>query len=145
MLFLTAFIFKHMKRVFQASLVLVAVYAILFTSCDNTPDPGVAEVKVYDENNVAQSGIKVTMYCTEPGCVVRRVGRTNSVGVFTEEFELPVVLRVRAVRYDTTTTTSGLPPNVITRVSVDSLCGEGFVQVENDEITSETITILECN
>ena len=145
MLFLTAFIFNHMKRDFQVSLILVSVCAVLFASCDNTPDPGVAEVKVYDENNVAQSGIKVTMFCTEPGCVVTRQGRTNSVGVYTQEFELPVVLRVRAVRYDTTTTTTGLPPNVITRITVDSLCGEGFVQVENDEITSETITILECN
>lgn len=145
MLFLTVIRFNHMKRVFKASFVLIAFCAILFTSCDNTPDPGIAEVKVYDENSIAQSGIKVTMYCTQPGCVVRREGRTNSVGVYTQEFELPVVLRVRAVRYDTTTTITGLPPNVITKVTVDSLCGEGFIQVENDEITSESITILECN
>lgn len=134
-----------MKRIFQASLVLVAICAVLFTACNNTPDPGIAEVKVYDENNLAQSGVKVTMFCTEPGCIVRRAGKTNSVGVYTQEFELPVVLRVRAVRYDTTEKTTGLPPNVITTISVDSLCGEGFVQVENDEITSESITILECN
>lgn len=134
-----------MKRIFQASLVLVAICAVLFTACNNKPDPGIAEVKVYDENNLAQSGVKVTMFCTEPACIVRRVGKTNSVGVYTQEFELPVVLRVRAVRYDTTEKTTGLPPNVITTISVDSLCGEGFVQVENDEITSESITILECN
>ena len=64
---------------------------------------------------------------------------------FAVEFDLPVVLRVRAVRYDTIRTTTGLPPNVITSIKVDSVCGEGFVQVENDEITSESITILECN
>ncbi len=134
-----------MKRIFQASLVFVAICAVLFTACNNTPDPGIAEVKVYDENNLAQSGVKVTMFCTEPGCIVRREGKTNSVGVYTQEFELPVVLRVRAVRYDTTVRTTGLQQNVITTISVDSLCGEGFVQVENDEITSESITILECN
>ena len=134
-----------MKRVFQASFVLLAFCSAIITSCDNTPNPGIAEVKVVDEANVSQSGVYVRMYCTEPGCVVNRAGRTNSVGVFTEEFELPVVLRVRAVRYDTTITTTGLPPIQITKIRVDSLCGEGFVQVENDEIVSETITILECN
>ena len=134
-----------MKIVFQVSVFLVASFAFIFTSCDNTPDPGVAEVKVYDEDNLAQSGVKVIMYCTETGCVVRKEGRTNSLGVYKEEFDLPVVLRVRAVRYDTIRTTTGLPPNVITSIKVDSVCGEGFIQVENDEITSESITILECN
>jgi len=134
-----------MKIVFQASLFLVASFAFIFTSCDNTPDPGVAEVKVYNEDNLAQSGVKVIMYCTETGCVVRKEGRTNSLGVYKEEFDLPVVLRVRAVRYDTTITKTGLPPFEKEEIEIDSLCGEGFVQVENDEITSESITILECN
>ena len=134
-----------MKIVFQVSVFLVASFAFIFTSCDNTPDPGVAEVKVYNEDNLAQSGVKVIMYCTETGCVVRKEGRTNSLGVYKEEFDLPVVLRVRAVRYDTTITKTGLPPFEKEEIEIDSLCGEGFVQVENDEITSESITILECN
>jgi len=133
MLFLTGSRNWVMKTFIRLSLMLITVSALGFAACDT------------DEVGNAQSGIHVTLYCTEPNCVVRRKGRTNSLGVYTESFELPVVLRVRAVRYDTTTTTQGLPPNQITTVKVDSLCGEGFIQVENDEIASETVTILECN
>lgn len=115
------------------------------TSCDNTPGPGTAEVKVYNKDGLAQKNILVRLFCTEPECVVEREGRTNELGVYTESFDLPVVLRVRAVRYDTTITVSGIGPNQIKKVSVDSVCGEGFIQVENDDVASETITILRCN
>lgn len=131
---------KALYSVAAATLFLFSV-----TSCDNTPGPGTAEVKVYDKDGVAQKSILVKMFCTEPECVIQREGRTNDLGVYTQEFELPVVLRVRAVRYDTTTTLEGLPPNQIRKVSVDSVCGEGFVQIEHDEVASETITILNCN
>lgn len=133
-----------MKTILRSSFVMLALSALLFTSCNNDPEPGIAEIKVINPSGEAQSGVLVSMYCTEPNCVVERTGRTNSLGVYTQTFELPVVLRVRAVRYDTTKTTSGLPPNQITTIKVDSLCGEGFIQIENDEIASETITILEC-
>lgn len=145
MLFLTVFRKSVMKTLIQISFAVLAVAALSLASCDNDPDPGIAEIKVIDVQGNSQSGVKVILYCTEPACVVRREGKTNSLGVFTQSFELPVVLRVRAVRYDTTTTTQGLPPNQITTVKVDSVCGEGFIQVENDDIASETITILECN
>ena len=114
------------------------------TSCDNTPGPGTAEVKVYNKDGLIQKRVQVTLFCTEPECVVKRVGKTNDLGVYTEQFELPVVLRVRSVRYDTTITYEGLEPNRIRKVKVDSVCGEGFIQVENDKIASETITILDC-
>ena len=136
--------FLVMKKAILAIVAVISLSAVI-SSCNNDPDPGVAEVKVINEDGVAQGDIKVTMFCTEPGCIVKREGRTNSLGVYTQEFELPVVLRVRAVRYDTTRTVQGLPPNEIVKIKVDSVCGEGFVQVENDEIASETITILECN
>ena len=119
--------------------------SIGFTACKNDPGPGIAEIKVINLDGVSQKGVDVLMYCTQPGCVVQREGKTNSLGVFSEQFDLPVVLRVRAVRYDSTFTIVGLPPNQIEVLHLDSLCGEGFVQIENDEITSETVTILECN
>lgn len=119
--------------------------AVSFTACDRTPGPGTAEVKVIDEDGVIQKRVDVTLFCTEAECVVRREGKTNELGIYTESFDLPVVLRVRSVRYDTTTELIGLPPNQIKKVSVDSVCGEGFIQVENDEIANETITILGCN
>lgn len=124
---------------------LLLASSLFVVACDNDPEPGIAEIKVINAAGLDQAGIKVQLYCTEPGCVVRREGRTNSVGVYTESFDLPVVLRVRAVRYDTTITKTGTPPNQREIISVDSLCGEGFVQIENDEIAKETITIFECN
>ncbi len=131
-----------MNRILSIAIVLTS---FIITGCDNDPGPGIAEVKVINAEGVSQPGVTVRMFCTQPGCVVDRVGRTNSLGVYTQEFELPVVLRVRAVRYDTIRTVQGLPPNQIVNIKVDSVCGEGFVDVENDAIASETITILECN
>lgn len=131
-----------MKRFLGIALVLTG---IIIQGCDTDPGPGVAEVKVINEEGVSQPGVTVKMYCTQPRCVVERIGKTNSLGVYTQEFDLPVVLRVRAVRYDTTRSVQGLPPNQIVTIKVDSVCGEGFVDVENDAIVTETITILECN
>tara|TARA_B100000902_G_scaffold354778_1_gene367185 strand:+ start:254 stop:655 length:402 start_codon:yes stop_codon:yes gene_type:complete len=130
------------KKAFIAGITLLLIVG--FVACDNTPGPGTAEVKVIDNAGLTQTGINVRLFCTEPECVVIREGKTNELGIYTESFDLPVVLRVRAVRYDTTITKEGLPPNEIRRVSVDSLCGEGFIQVENDEIAAEIITILQC-
>ena len=134
-----------MKKVFLGMVSTLMILGLSTTSCDNTPGPGTAEVKVYNKDGVAQKSILVKMFCTEPECVVQREGLTNDLGVYTEAFDLPVVLRVRAVRYDTTVTLTGLPPNQVRKVSVDSVCGEGFIQVENDEVASETLTILSCN
>jgi len=134
-----------MKNALFAMVSALMLVGFATTSCDNTPGPGTAEVKVYNKDGLAQKNILVRLFCTEPECVVEREGRTNELGVYTESFDLPVVLRVRAVRYDTTITVSGIGPNQIKKVSVDSVCGEGFIQVENDDVASETITILRCN
>jgi hypothetical protein len=134
-----------MKKALFAMVSALMLVGFATTSCDNTPGPGTAEVKVYNKDGLAQKNILVRLFCTEPECVVEREGRTNELGVYTESFDLPVVLRVRAVRYDTTKTVTGIGPNQITKISVDSVCGEGFIQVENDDVASETITILRCN
>jgi hypothetical protein len=134
-----------MKKLFLGMVSTLMILGVSTTSCDNTPGAGTAEVKVYNKDGIAQKSILVKMFCTEPECVVQREGRTNDLGVYTESFDLPVVLRVRAVRYDTTVTLTGLPPNQVRKVSVDSVCGEGFIQVENDDVASETLTILSCN
>lgn len=134
-----------MKKALFAMVSALMLVGFATTSCDNTPGPGTAEVKVYNKDGVAQKNIPVKLFCTEPECVVQREGHTNELGIYTESFDLPVVLRVRAVRYDTTVTYSGIGPNRIKKVAVDSVCGEGFIQVENDEVASETITILRCN
>ena len=133
-----------MKHAF-AALVMTVLASVTLTSCYEDPGPGTAEIQVVNISDQVQSGGFVKLFCTENDCDVVREGQTNSVGLYTQEFELPVVLRVRAVRYDTTVTVIGLPPNQTEQISVDSLCGEGFIQVENDEVTSERITIVECN
>ena len=135
-------IFNEMKNIFFAIVTIVSFTA--FQSCKKKIEPGRAEVKVLDSDGVSQEGVHVSLYCTEPSCVVAERGTTNSLGVFVQEFELPVVLRVRAVRYDSTITKIGLPPNQIEVIEVDSLCGEGFITVENNEVALETITILQC-
>ena len=127
----------------------VFVFASLFAlNACNKLENGIAEVKVIDKEGDAQQGVHVTLFCTdddpEKECVVETKGITNTLGVYKTEFELPVVLRVRAVRYDTTITLQGLPPNQIEKIEVDSLCGEGFITIENNEIASEVITILDC-
>lgn len=131
------------KFVFGMGVAMVAVFGT--ASCDHDKGPGTAEVKVVDSAGLAQEGVSVILYCTEVDCVVRREGLTNELGVYQTEFELPVVLRVRAVRYDSTITWVGLGPNKKKVVTLDSICGEGFIQIENDEISKETVTILECN
>lgn len=132
-------------KTFIPLLSLFMTVGLFGSACNKKTQPGIAEIKVMDKAGVAQKAVKVVLFCTEPGCVVRKEGYTNELGVYREEFELPVVLRVRSVRYDTTITPSGLPPNTINKISVDSLCGEGYAQIENDEIENVSITILECN
>lgn len=134
-----------MKKAIVAGLFAVAIAMFTMVGCDNTPGPGTAEVKVINADGLTQSGVQVTLFCTETNCVVRRTGKTNELGVYRQDFDLPVVLRIRAVRYDTTVTKVGLPPNQITKYTVDSLCGEGYTQIENDQISSETVTIVDCN
>jgi len=134
-----------MKKVVLSIIAILGLGMLLLSSCDNNPGPGTAEIKVINSDGVAQKRVKVVLFCTESNCVVRREGHTNDLGVYSQEFDLPVVLRVRSVRYDTTITLVGLEPFQVKKVTLDSLCGEGFVQVDYDEVSNEIVTILECN
>lgn len=127
---------------------ILVLGALTLTGCYDKPGPGTAQITVVDTADIAQTGVHVRLYCSVPkgeqACDIDTMGVTNSRGLYQFESELPMVLRVRAVRYDTTITITGPPSSPVENISVDSLCGEGFVTIRNDETTPEVITLLQC-
>jgi len=134
---------KFLSTVTFFSLLIVGS-ALTMTSCKDDDGPAIAEITVFDTTGLVQTNVRVDVFCTQPNCVVTSTGRTDSRGESRHEFDLPAVLRVYAVRYDSTFIQTGVPPNVTIQVLVDSVCGDGFVTVDNGETVQESVTLFPC-
>ncbi|MGD1847093.1 MAG: hypothetical protein ACFB10_17015 [Salibacteraceae bacterium] len=123
-------------------LIALSLSGLLAVSCEEDNAKTIGEIEVYDDQGRSVSNAQVRLYCTESNCVVEREGVTDSRGVYSEEFEKPVVLAVEAFKLDTTITDTGSPPNVGFIVEIDSAYGEGFISVGEGKTTSKPIVLL---
>lgn len=102
-----------------------------------------AEITVLKEDGVPLEDARVIIFCTQPGCVVADTQYTNFLGVSVHEFDLPAVLKVSAFKVTETTIDTGFPP-VTVILGDDSLCGEAFVTLIEDEVTTKTVIARPC-
>jgi hypothetical protein len=98
---------------------------ITFSSCKNN-DPTRARITVKDAAGKLITGAKVDVYCDSgKPCTVKDSQTTDSNGQSMHTFDLPAVLKVKAVKTESGTT----------------MVGEGFVKLEEHETVEKTITV----
>lgn len=125
---------------------VLALFTLSLASCNNDDDgPTVAEILIVDTAGVTQPNVDVRVFCSlQPTCIIDDRKKTNSRGISTHEFDLPAVLQIHAVRLDSTVEIINPGPFQEIITTYDSVCGDGFVTLEENGTVRETITLFEC-
>lgn len=133
-----------MKKLFSFNTLLItAFFSCIFYACDEDTPPR-AEITVLREDGTPLEDARVIVFCTEPGCVVADTAYTDFNGLSTHEFALPAVLKVEAFKVSESTIDTGFPPVTIV-LGEDSLCGEEFITLVENEVSRKTVIALPCN
>lgn len=135
------------------NLVLALAVAIGFTfstvSCKKEKPPE-AEITVVDSSGNPIEKARVVLFCVQRPeetreCVIRDTQFTDIVGKTKFVYDNPAVLKMDVWKEDVVVKTTGKHPDiVVTRVG-DTLCAEGFVNLEMDEVTEQTVIVNLCN
>lgn len=124
-----------------------------FVACSNDDDDvdedaTVGEVMTLDSDGEIVSGSTVKLDCessiNQP-CDIEITGITDETGIFRREFELPMVLRVRAHRIVVDTTVEGTLPDTIQTITRDSICGETYISIIEGQVNRQTVVLFNCD
>ncbi len=138
---------------FASNLVLVLalglIVSIISHSCRGKETPPKAEITILDTTGTAVADAQVILYCVQrpdvpTECNVADTQTTDGVGKVEFEFENPSVLRVSVEKYNTIERDTGIAPNFGTVIIGDTLCAEGFITLETNEVTEETYVVSRC-
>jgi hypothetical protein len=77
-------------------------------------------------------------------CNVADTQITDGVGKVNFEFANPSVLRVSAIKYNTVERDTGVFPDNGIIIIGDTLCADGFVTLEANEVTEEIFVLGKC-
>jgi hypothetical protein len=130
----------------------IAGIALLgFVGCNKEEeDPTVAEIHVVDVEGKIVPYAQVELTCEssttppEP-CIIETGGTTDAAGMYSTEFELPNVLRVTAYKIHSDTQIFGILPDTTMIITTDSICGESFISVLENQTNRKTVVLYECN
>lgn len=130
-------------------LFVVVVISLSTTGCEK-PNPPRAEVTVIDSSGIAVNEARVVLYCVQRPeesreCVIVDTQYTDDVGKAEFEFENPSVLKLEVWKADVTEMVVGQWPNDSVVQVGDTLCADGFVTLEIDQVVEERVVVSLCN
>lgn len=130
-----------------ASIVLIGALSV--QSCKKPVEDPKAELTIVDSTGTAISDAKVVLFCVQRPdvsveCNIADTQYTDGVGKVNFEFENPSVLRVSVVKYNTVERDTGTHPFTGVIVIGDTLCADGFVTLESNEVTEEVFVLGKC-
>lgn len=128
--------------------ILAIGITVASSACKKKTEPTVAEITVVTELGKRVPFANITLDCestiSKP-CQVKRIGKANSNGVYTTEFELPMVLKVEAYSLFTDTVITGVLPDTVRTIRTDSLCGTTYISIKEATLSRQTVVLYECN
>lgn len=137
-----------------AESVLVGCFALLtvglaFSSCDKKAPPK-AEITVVDSTGTAVADARVILHCIQRPeeqreCNVADTQNTDGVGKVSFEFENPAVLKIDVQKLDVVTRDTGTFPNIGKETVGDTLCSDGFITLEVDEVIEQRMVLGRCS
>lgn len=141
-----------MKKIFEnvaLGLFVVMVMSIGTTSCKKEKPPR-AEITVVDSTGKAINNARVVLFCVQRPeetreCVISDTQYTDDVGKANFEFKNPAVLKMDVWKADIVERDTGTFPNNGTIRVGDTLCTEGFITLETNEIIEQRAVVTKCN
>jgi hypothetical protein len=142
-----------LRFLWNGNVMLGAALAVFFGlslgSCKKK-DPPKAAVTVVDSTGQAIKEARVVLYCVQRPeetreCNIADTQMTDDVGKATFEFENPSVLKVDVWKADVVEKVIGKWPDDTTIYIGDTLCTEGFITLEIDEVVEQTFIVNVCN
>ncbi|MBD79688.1 MAG: hypothetical protein CL840_12285 [Crocinitomicaceae bacterium] len=130
-------------------LFVVIVLSLATTGCDKEKPPR-AEITVVDSTGKAIDKARVVLYCVQRPeetreCVIVDTQLTDDVGKANFEFKNPAVLKVDVWKADVVEKETGVWPDIVITYVGDTLCTEGFITLETNEIIEQRMVVTTCN
>ena len=143
---------EQVKKIFEnmmLGLFVVMAMSIGTTSCKKDKPPR-AEITVVDSTGKAIDKARVVLFCVQRPeetreCVISDTQMTDGVGKASFEFENPAVLKMYVWKADIIEKDTGIFPNNRTIRIGDTLCTEGFITLETNEIIEQRLVVTKCN
>ncbi|MGB0403820.1 MAG: hypothetical protein ACPGEG_06955 [Salibacteraceae bacterium] len=143
---------KQVKKIAEKiamGLFMVLTISFFTTGCDELSPPK-AEITVTDSTGIAVEDARVILYCVQRPeesreCVVVDTQMTDQVGKAYFEFENPSVLKIDVWKADVREVITGTFPNEVITLVGDTVCTEGFITLENDEVIEQRLIVDVCN
>ena len=111
--------------------------------------PPRAEITVVDSTGKAIDKARVVLFCVQRFSILHHVlsdtQMTDDVGKASFEFENPAVLKMYVWKADIIEKDTGIFPNNRTIRIGDTLCTEGFITLETNEIIEQRLVVTKCN
>ena len=141
------------KKYIGAKLLLFAIFivsAASFSSCKDDIGPAIAEIQVVDSVGNIVPFANILLTCTSSTnppkpCDIEVITKAESNGKYRKEFDLPLVLKIVASSIVADTTILGVLPDTTMIVTRDSICGETFITVKEDQTNYQTVVLYGCN
>ena len=142
--------FKKMTSNLTLLASITLVVALAFQSCKEPVENPKAEITIVDSTGTAIPDAKVVLFCVQRAdvsveCNVADTQVTDGVGKVNFEFANPSVLRVSAIKYNTVERDTGVFPDNGIIIIGDTLCADGFVTLEANEVTEEIFVLGKCD
>jgi len=143
---------EFFKKMFSNLTLLTSialVLALASQSCKKPVEDPKAEITIVDSTGTAISDAKVVLFCVQRPdvsveCNIADTQITDGVGKVNFEFTNPSVLRVSVLKYNTVERDTGIPPFSGVIVIGDTLCADGFITLEANEVTEEIFVLGKC-
>ncbi|MFT6137392.1 MAG: hypothetical protein ACJAUJ_000473, partial [Salibacteraceae bacterium] len=92
---------------------------------------------------------KVILFCVQRAdvsveCNIADTQYTDGVGKVNFDFTNPSVLRVSVLKYNTEEREIGVFPDNEVIIVGDTLCADGFITLESNEVTEEVFVLGKC-
>ncbi len=128
---------------------IVGVLGFVTISCDDEDDdPTIAQVLVETVDKKIVPGANVTLVCESSQnkeCNILIEGVSDENGVFETRRDLSQILRVSSYKIVNDTEVVGVPPDTTLVITRDSICGETFINIIENETSRQTVVLYSCN
>jgi hypothetical protein len=141
--------FKKMISNITLTTCIMLVAALATQSCKKPLEDPKAEITIVDSTGTAIADAKVILFCVQRAdvsveCNIADTQYTDGVGKVNFDFTNPSVLRVSVLKYNTEEREIGVFPDNEVIIVGDTLCADGFITLESNEVTEEVFVLGKC-
>ncbi len=136
-----------MKSIFNIAVVATILGFLFVSSCKKDVEPTIAEIHVVSKDGVPIPNADIMLTCTSSvnrPCEIEIIGKADKNGVYTKEFDLPMVLLVTGAGNILDSQLVNVLPDTQWIITRDTICGFTTISVKPEQTSVQTVILYDC-